>query len=72
MARLSKEEIRYYRNLRPKNQKEALEQAEECIKEVVQAFNGLLSEENIRAAIGEAKSPNAVSRALRSRLPSLK
>jgi len=62
MARLSPEEIRYYRNLKPKNPKEALEQAEECIKEVVQAFYGLLPEENIRAAIGEAKSPNAVSR----------
>ena len=72
MARLYPEEIRYYRRLKPQNPEESLKQAEKCIKEVVIAFNGLLSEENIRAAIGEAKSPNAVSRALRSRLPSLK
>jgi hypothetical protein len=72
MARLSPEEIRYYRNLRPKNQEEAREQARKCIERVVQAFYGLLPKEKIQAAIGKAKSPNAVSRALRSRLPPLK
>jgi len=72
MAKLSPEEIRYYRSLKPQNPEKSRKQAEECIKQVVQALNGLFSEEKIRAAIGTAKSPNAVSRAVRSRLPPLK
>ncbi len=35
---------------------------------VIQALHGLVSEENVLQAIGDARSPTAVSRAVRTRI----
>jgi len=64
--------FRDYQRRKPLNEVDAFEQAQAAILNVVQAFRGLVSENNILAAIGDAKSPNAVSKAVRSRLPPLK
>ena len=42
-----------------------------AVGNVVQALAGVASEEEIIAAVERARSPNAVSRAVRSRLPPL-
>ncbi len=46
----------------------SFDKAQVAICHVVQALRGVVPEEKVIAAIGDAKSPNAVSRALRHRL----
>ncbi len=43
--------------------------AQVCIANLVRALSGIVSEKRIRKAVGRATSPNAVSRAARTRLP---
>ncbi len=43
-------------------------QTQIAIANIIQAFQGIVPENEIRAAIGNASNPNAVSRALRTRL----
>mgnify|MGYP000577916990 CR=1 FL=1 len=64
--------FRNYQRQQPLDEKDAFDQAQAAILNVVQALRELVLENNILAAIGDAKSPNAVSRALRSRLSPLK
>jgi len=45
--------------------------AQVCIANLVRAFHGVISEKRVRRAVGNATSPNAVSRAARTRLPHL-
>jgi len=45
--------------------------AQVCISNLVRAFHGVISEKRVRRAVGNATSPNAVSRAARARLPHL-
>ena len=45
--------------------------AQICVANLVKAFDGVISEKRIRKAVGNANSPNAVSRAARARLPHL-
>jgi len=47
----------------------AFNAAQICIANLVRAFSGIISEKRIRRAVGNATSPNAVSRAARARLP---
>lgn len=62
----------------PISSQEAFDQAQLAILDVVQAVlgvqttEGTLTEEQILAAIGDAQTPNAVSRATRYRLPELR
>ncbi len=56
-----------HRNLEPQ---ERLTGAQLAISYIIQAFRGLISPKKIKDAVGNAKDPNAVSRALRSRLNS--
>ncbi|OGK10869.1 hypothetical protein A2767_01475 [Candidatus Roizmanbacteria bacterium RIFCSPHIGHO2_01_FULL_35_10] len=55
---------------RPKGAAIAVE-TQEAIKNVTQALQGIIPEEKVKAAIGNASNPNAVSRAVRGRLPPL-
>ena len=66
------EKFRAYQKRQPLNKEDAFDQAQLAISDIIQAFHGLLTEEKILIAIGDAKSPNAVSRAVRNRLPPLK
>jgi hypothetical protein len=45
--------------------------AQVCITNLVRAFSGVISEKRVRKAVGNATTPNAVSRAARARLPHL-
>jgi len=56
-----------YRN-QIRNPQEKFDDAQKAILSIIQALNGLVDENRVIQAIGNAKSPNAVSRALRSRL----
>jgi len=51
-----------------KNPQEKFDDAQIAILNIVQALSGLVDENKIIGAIGNARSSNAVSRALRSRL----
>lgn len=53
------------------NKETAFWAAQVCIVNLVKAFSGILPEKQIRNAVGNATSPNAVSRAARLRLPHL-
>ena len=46
--------------------------AQVCVANLVRALSDVFSEKQVRRAVGNANSPNAVSRAARSRLPSLR
>jgi len=66
------EKFRKLRRSTSSGETEDVDKAKLAIANVVQAFQGLLSEDKILKAIGNAKSPNGVSRAVRHRLPKLK
>ena len=61
-------EFREYRNRRFVNTTVAFYGAQIAILNIIQAFSGLVPDKKIIQAVRNAKSPNAVSRALRSRL----
>lgn len=55
-----------HRSLAPQ---EAYDQAQLAILDVTQAFQDILPEKKVLKAIAKAKTPNAVSMAVRHRLP---
>jgi hypothetical protein len=57
---------------KPPTRKDAYDEAQAAILRVVQAFQGIVPTAKVLTAIGDATSPNAVSRAVRHRLPPLK
>jgi len=59
--------FRNYRNNCPLSLEDAHDQAQLAILNIVQAFQGLVPDDAILKAIGNAKTPNAVSRALKNR-----
>lgn len=71
-SRKTREKFRRYRNKYPIFQEDALDQAQLAIACIIQAMNGIVDPDEIIKACGDAKSPNAVSRALRSRLKPLR
>lgn len=60
-----------YQVREPLNDVEAFDEAQIAIANLIQALNGIVPEEQIIEAVGDAKSENEVSRAGRSRLPPL-
>lgn len=58
----------YYRDSRYPNEESALLAAQIAIANVVRAYAGILSRPTVLRAIGNARTPNAVSLAVRTRL----
>ena len=61
--------LKAYRDVRFTDKKIARLAALVCIANVEKAFEGLIPRKKIIRAIGNANTPNAVSRAVRFRLP---
>lgn len=61
--------LRAFKDARYTDKETASLAAQIDIANVIKAFEGILSRGQVSRAIGQANTPNAVSRAVRSRLP---
>jgi len=68
IIRLSIELHKMFQEYRKRRPADVHDQTQLAILNVVQAFRGIITEERILQSVENAKSPNAVSRALRRRL----
>lgn len=63
--------FRECRRSRPNSRKEARQQARQAVLDVTRAFKGILTSEQVDTAMCRPRTTNAVSRAVRTRLPPL-